>query len=401
MTETNRQNLMATAPPPKKPAMQAAFNRYDSPFLQLLAPMVATRYFWLAIRDLNPLNFLNLKDPSTEPGFVRRKDQYFSGNIAALGMGTTLFGIVGMYSLGTLKDIKSLYAEAVGYELGKKPEEVTTRDIFFGSKNKAIQTTCQAYRNRTAARLFTALTFFIPWHMMRGHPNSNPKYDVNINAGVGAVGIQLFWEGFFRRPSFFDAQQKLVSSRISNLNPLMHGVIEAGDIETLIWLQRKHLNKSYLWPDATSLDGQQDRQVSARIADLMNQTYHDVPMREPANLTLGKLNYLIGFGLLEKHPESLAFVELANRSADMSEVKQAMAAIQSGRNPQEVFGRFSIGEGLPSQASAQPAMPKESGVAPAEQTVKRFTDRTMPRGHQEFALNSSGSMREYDSHSIR
>lgn len=161
MAETNEQNP-TMLPSPPKPAMRAAFNRYDSPFMQLLAPVVATRYFWLALRDLNPRNFLNKKDPSQEHGFVRRKDHYFADNFAALGMGATLLGIVSMYSYGTLKDIKSIYAEAVGYELGKKPEEVTTRDIFFNSRNKAIQTTCKAYRNRTIARLVTALTFFIP-----------------------------------------------------------------------------------------------------------------------------------------------------------------------------------------------------------------------------------------------
>lgn len=205
---------------------------------------------------------------------------------------------------------------------------------------------------------------------------------MNINAGVGAVGLQLFWEGFSRKPSFFDAQQKLVTTRISNLSPLMHGVIDPGDIETLIWLQRKHLDKNYLWPDATSVEGQHDRQLAARIADLMNQTYHDTPNHENAKLTIGKFNFLAGFGLLDKHPESLAFVELANRSADMSEVKQAMAAIQSGRDPQEVFARFGIGE----RPEPKRAPQQESGVAPAEQTVKRFADGIAPRGHQDYAL---------------
>ncbi len=390
MTEQTEQEKKANTapPPPEKPGLRAAFNRYDSPFLQLVAPLVATRYFWLAVEEINPRNFLRKPNPAEKEGFTPWEKpsagRYLSYNFAAFGMGLTFLSIVGLYSRNTLHDIKSLYAEAVGYELGKKKEDVTLSDVFLKSKNAAVSVTCKAYLKRTLVRIATAATFFIPWHKLRDFKDAKPKYDANANVGVGAIGAYLYWEGFMRQPSFFDAEQKMVSNRISNNSPLAHGEIPATEIESLLWLQRKHLNKSYQWPDATSEEGRQDRLVARRIADLMNQTYHDKAKTEYADFTVGKLNYLIGFGLLDKHPESMAFVELANRSADMSEVKRAAAMIHAGQPSKEVFAQFGLEE------KPVPLQPVQSaGVDPPEKRPVKFTTQEQPRTYQDFAAQTS------------
>lgn len=330
----------------QKPPIKADFKRYDSSFMQLIAPLVATRYLWLAIEDINPLNFLKKPDPKTRPDFTAFKKPNFPGymsrNFAAFGMGATFLGIVGLYSKNTLHDIKSLYAEAVGYELGRKTEDVTLSDVFLKSHNAALEVTRGAYTRRTLARAATAATFFLPWQIFRDFKDVKPKYDANANAGVGAVGVYLCGEGFLRNPSFFDAEQNLVSSSINHTDANPNEIIQPRNIQALLLLQRKHLNKKYQWPEVTSKDGQNELVVSERIADLLNQTYNNTPRTEPANLTIGKFNYLVGFGLLDHFPESLAFVELANKSPDMVDVKKAAAAIQNGQNPQGVFQPFGI-----------------------------------------------------------
>ncbi|MBY0408330.1 MAG: hypothetical protein K2Q01_11625, partial [Rickettsiales bacterium] len=189
-------------------AVKGRFARYNSPFLQLMIPLLTTRYLWLAVEDINPLNFLSKPDPSKAPGFQPWERPttmgYIKRNFAALGMGATILGLVGFYSKRTGDDIKTLYSEAVGYELGKKTEDVTWQDVFVKSENAALQVTRDAFFKRTATRMLAGAAFLAPWHMLRDWKNHKPKYDANANAGVGAMGLYLsLFEGFMRKQSFF------------------------------------------------------------------------------------------------------------------------------------------------------------------------------------------------------
>lgn len=394
--------------PVKDVQVKTTFHRYDSLFTQLVAPLIATRYFWLALEDINPGNFLRKPKPELRPDFVPWQKVKFTEtlrrNFAALGMGLTFLTIIGTYSRNTLHDIKSLYAEAVGFELGKKKEDVTYGDVFFRSNNEAIKVTCKAYMKRTAARIATAATFFIPWHKFRDFKNDKPKYDANANAGVGAIGIYLFGEGFVREPSFFDAEQSLVINAVHHTNMRAYESIQPKNIQTLLMLQRKHMNKQYTWPDVGSEGGQRDLQLATRISELMNKTYLNTPNDESASFTLGKFNYLVGFGMLNRFPESLAFVELANKSSDMKDVNNAADALKKGQDAKTVFSQFGIdvdalsgqpkvvGNSLSSQSA--PAVSQEAALpsiaAPAAKSFantigKSDTKPAQARSHTEFA----------------
>lgn len=373
------------------PELRADRSWYDSFFTQLLAPLVATRYLWLALEDINPLNFRGKQKPATGEGQATWKKpgvgRYVFDNFAAHAMGATFLSIVGLYSKNTLHDIKSMYAEAVGYELGKKTEDVTFGDIFSKSKNQALEVTRSAYIKRTLARIATTATFFLPWHKLqpREFRQAEPKYSANTNVGVGALGTYLCAEGFLRDPSFFDLEQKMVSTKIrhhSAMNP--YASVHPQDVLTLLFLQRKHHDKDYQIAPAGSPQGQNDIKLATRIAELFNETYHNAPDKEQAHFTIGKFNYLIGFGLLDTLPQGLAFVELANRSKDMSEVKQAAAAIQSGRDPAAVFAKWGIDIN-------QIVLEKEPdcGCKDGPKSERRFTKTISPKTHQEFAAQTS------------
>lgn len=354
--------------------IKSAYNKYESPFMQLIAPLIATRYLWLAIEDINPKNFLKKPNPGgevwKEPGALR----YASRNFAAFGMGATFLSIMSLYSKNTLHDIRSLYAEAVGYELDKKPEDVTYKDIFKNSQNKAVEVTCKAYTHRTMIRLSTAATFFVPWHKFRDFPESKPKYDANANAGVGAVGVYLMGEGLMREPSFFDVEQGLVFKAINHTDKREIGSIKAENIQTLLMLQKKHENKGYQRPTPSSEEGQCLRQLSVRVADLMNQTYGNSTKHEQANFTLGKFNFLTGFGLLDNFPESMAYVELANRSSDMKEVKAVAAAIKGGQSADQAFKKYGI-----SVEEASCYKPAPEAAASQQKSFQDIVGRKEPR----------------------
>jgi len=378
---------------PEAPRLKADRTWYSSLFTQLLAPLVATRYIWLAIEDINPFDFLDKKKPEIkvgepaptpykEPSFGR----YASRNFAAFGMGATVLSIMGVYSKNTLHDIKSVYAEAVGYELDKKPQDVTYSDIFFKSQNEALQITRKTFIDRSIARAATAATFFVPWQKLRpkAYQSTKPNYEANANAGLGAVGIYLYGEGFMRKPSFFDIEQKVISSKINHNDINPYGIVIPQDVQSLLTLHRKHINKHYSPPLGSSPEGQNDFKMASRIADLINTTYDNIPPVDKKSFTIGKLNYLIGFGLLEKFPESMAFIELANKSADMKEVKQAAEAIRNRQDPQAVFQQYGIDM---NQLAANTAKPIEF----SENTQEKFTKNIQHKTLKDFAEKSPGA----------
>lgn len=366
--------------PVERPELKADRTWYSSLFTQLLAPLVATRYIWLALEDVNPLDILDKQKKRIKTDWGR----YASRNFAAFGMGATVLGIMGMYSKNTLHDIKSIYAEAVGYELDKKPKDVTLTDVFIKSQNEALKITRETYKERSLLRGLTAATFFVPWHKLKPKvfQSREPNYETNANAGLGAVGVYLYGEGFLRKPSFFDVEQKLVSSKINHNDVDPYAAIQTQDVQALINLQRKNIEKHYHAPLAESPEGQNDIKLATRIAKLLNDTYDNKPDIGTDRFTLGKFNYLIGFGLLDKFPESLAYVELANKSTDMKDVKQAAFAIKNGQDPQAIFAQFAIDI---QKLSAKP----EQQVANQVNETKKFTQDISPKTLMDFASKST------------
>lgn len=339
------------------PHMKTRLGKTPSAFASILSSAVALRYFFLAVSRINPFNVLGFFKEN-RPGWRESRENNWekienysdkpvaekaANNAASIGMGSLFTTIIGWYSLNTYKDIKSLYKEAVAYELGKKPEDVGFIDIFWRSKNDAIKTTCKAFLSRTAVRALVAATFFMPWHKLRGDQTEKPDFNANTDVGVGTIGFYMMWESMIRQGSFFDAQQKLAATAIDHASNSKYETISPSDVQTMLTLQRKHVDKKYQWPDGASPAGQNEMSLAYRISELLNLTYNNVPVGfERAHFTLGKFNYLIGFGLLDKFPASLAFVELAAKSPDMEAVKAAAAEIKSGKNPAEVFIKHGI-----------------------------------------------------------
>lgn len=406
MTENNNITQLQNITPAERPELKSDQSWYNSLFTQLLAPLVGTRYIWLTLEEINPLNFLG-KTPPTHthdkqeikyaadektilnkahitPYKEANIGRYGSRNFAALGMGSGVFILMGIYTKNTLSDIKAIYSEAVGYELGKKTKDVTLSDVFIKSQNEALKTTRSRYLKRTLVRAATAATFFVPWQKLRSEPFQyvSPKYGANANAGVGAIGALIYGEGFLRKPSFFDIEQRLVSTKINHNDIDPYTSFQPQDIQSLINLQRKNLNKDYKAPLGSSPEGQDDVALATRISELLNITYDNKPDVTTDKFTIGKLNYLIGFNMLDKFPESLAYVELANKSVDMKEVKQAASAIKAGENAEGVFSRFGI------DVQKLSAKVEQQTAAPAAES-KKFTQDIAPKTLIDFAAKST------------
>ncbi len=369
MTQIEANKKVETAPAPQTLPIEGKFARYNSPFLQLMIPMLTTRYMWQALEEINPFNVLQKPNPALKPEFKAWKEptfgRYVSRNIAALGMGSVVLGVISYYSKKTYSDIHTVYAEAVGYELNKKPEDVTTRDLM-KSDNAALAVTRDAFIKRTAIRMAAGASFFLPWHRLRAwaKAGSMPKFAANANAGVGMVGTYLSMDGFIRKQSFFEAEQSLVADALNHSDTNTSKVIATADIEALMLLQRHHLDNNYKWPLLNKPEADEQMKLASRIAELMNQTYHNTEKKEHADFTLGKFNFLIGFGLLDQYPEALELVEIANKSQDMSEIKTVIAGVKRGQTVRNAM------EGLP--------VPAVHEHAPAEDPQKSFAAKVRP-----------------------
>jgi hypothetical protein len=411
MVDNNNTTQMQNITPAERPELKSDQSWYSSAITQLLAPLVGTRYIWLTLEEINPFNFLGKTPPKlthdekvikygkdnktilNEKEITPYKEssfgRYASRNFAAYGMGAGLFLLMGIYSRNTLNDVKSLYAEAVGYELGKNSKDVTTADVFIKSQNEAVKVTCNAYLKRSLVRFGTAATFFVPWQKFRSKPFQyvQPKYDVNADAGVGAIGALIYGEGFLRKPSFFDIEQKLVSTKINHKDIDPYTAFQPQDIQALINLHRKHLDKHYKAPSVASKEGQHDVALANRIAELLNIAYDNKPEVTNDKLTIGKLNYLIGFNLLEKFPEALAFVELANKSQTMEEVKQAASAISNGEVSQSVFARFGVDM---QKLATQPEQQAVTAIVESKQFTKDIAPKELMEHAAKQAETSAG-----------
>ena len=344
-------------------AIKGRFARYLPPFLQLMLPVLSIRYLWVAFENINPRNILDKPLKKAAPVKVEKTAlgktfRYISRNLTALGMGATVLSILSFYSKRTYDDIRTVYAEAVGYELDKKPEEVGMRDIW-KSQNAEVMTTRGDFTSRSLKRLVPILAFFVPWQVFRGnkHLGAPVKYSANHDAGIGAVGTYLSMDGFVRKQTFFEAEQEIVDNAINHVDNNISANIRTGDIQTLLMLYRKRHDASYTWPPLDSKEAVNQSVLAGRIADLMNQTYNNTPNTDHAHFTLGKFNYLVGFNMLEKFPESLAFVELASHSSDMKDVKAAANAIKSGQDPRAVFQAFGIDLDRPIKRICYPMPP--------------------------------------------
>jgi hypothetical protein len=84
-----------------------------------------------------------------------------------------------------------------------------------------------------------------------------------------------------------------------------------------------------------------DQVLFSRMAQLMNETYHNTPTQEHADFTIPKLLYLLGHGVV-KAPnldENLAYIEIANKYG-IPAVKQVAGDIKNGKKLEEATRNF-------------------------------------------------------------
>jgi len=325
------------------------FGQYQSGFWQLALPALSARYIGRTISQ-----FFNWHD-SPNP-FLKR--------LYAIGTGLVMVGFTTFYAKRTLDDMKRIFSQAVGCELGKDPQEVGLRDLW-KSENVIVHRTMRNFFKYNARRYATNATFFNSLIPAVGRKiDEKGKFDIysSVDAGIGITGTYLISDVINRKETFFERLQNFIDIKINHAGRAGE-LITANDLIALYDMQAKENNPAHSISSLMATEQWSSVQAFfARMADLMNQTYHNTPAESQANFTIPTLIYLLGNGLLDpqKTEQSLALVEVANRYG-MDAVKQMAVALQSGAKLEDILPQ-SDAQGMQQPAGAN--LPEESVIKP-------------------------------------
>lgn len=280
---------------------------------------------------------------------------------SSFGLGS--LALTTSYSRLVYDDMLNLFSEAVAYEKGKAPQDVTFNDLR-KSDNKIVAKTVENFYWKTGSRLATDVLFF-------ARPLVNMvKWGELV---LGIKGAQVFLETWKREPTLFEHIATLVNNRINPRNGLGQA-ISVGDVFDLY--QHYHIQYRSGKAFANVIENEptesqiwsKGKVVFDRVTDLLNDTYAykhassidektGLPIRK-ADFALPKLIYLLGHNLIEpeKPEKTLFYIETANR--------YGMVAVR------DVKKRLDQGETLDSLAKSYPVVVRASETKISPQPVE-------------------------------
>ncbi len=266
----------------------------------------------------------------------------------ALGVGS--FWMAYTIRQRVLHDMKSIYSEAVAYELGKDPSQVTQQDIF-DSKNAIVQSTVENFNSKQNQRFGISLLPFL-----KNIPAIRASQFGDL--AIGAWGALWAYDVWGREPTMLEMLSDFVNDRL-NLKFGFGDKIKPTDI---INIYQQYALKFYPEKSFRSLTSRDpveqqlwaaNETVFARIAEFMNDSYNykHTAVLDPltgspiasADFTLPKFIYLLGHDLINtREPEwTKAYIEIANKFG-MEAVKETMKAQKAGKALGDVLAKYPV-----------------------------------------------------------
>jgi hypothetical protein len=292
---------------------------------------------WLAA----PGRFLQEKFPHTS---LKQKEAMAYS--AALGVG--FLGLTLTYSGMVYRDIKNLFRETVAEEMGKKPEEVTFRDIS-RSENKIVKQTINNFWSKLAQRAGLDLMFF-PAAVLR---DAGPGDFV-----LGAKAAQMLADTWKRKTTMFEDLVAFVNNKINPRNGLGQPITQ-GEVFDLYQHYNDKFHPDLMFSNVLEQSTGEGRRwaesqpIFQRLTELMNNTYaykHNTIIDpttghavQQANFTLPKFIFLLGNDLIDvTQPErTLTMIEVANKHG-LPAVKQVKEQLAQGADLKQLQAHYQI-----------------------------------------------------------
>lgn len=301
--------LPASPPEFRHTSINGRLNQYTSSYWALALPALSVRYAFEAASSI-----------ATKIMEKHKLPQHFSDKAErghAIGVGAFMLGVTGYYSHRTYQDMRNLFAQPLAWEFGKKEQDVGWDDIMH-SQNLLVQQARDNFMNYNTRRFGVNAVFLgglLPRHIL--------KPDNAVKLGIAANALYLMRDVLFRKETFFERLQSFIDDKINHADRV-GDLITAGDLMSLYYRHSKDKNENFVPPHMNTQAWKRDEALFARMADLMNQTYGNTPVKEHADFTITKFLYLVGMGLLSsENPEkNVTYVEMANNQG-IPAVKQA------------------------------------------------------------------------------
>lgn len=331
----------------------------------------------------------------------------FSGVIAgAISLYTTVTGF---------HDVKNIFSETVGLELGKDPQTVTWRDLK-RSDNALVKDAVKSTGWLGIMRLIGTSGFFlsalpIPIPGMRrayDETNVKGKHIEGVHAKEGdrlysndapAAEIGMFTfagialgHDVLRKVSVPEAfAEVLVKFSKSGVGQS----VTAGDLGQLYQIYAREHAPNRQFSDISDISRWNGAEILfQRMAELMEYSYRsradvatvargeatEIRVKPQQNFQMPTFQYLLGHGLINPDTvrESLIYVEVANRYG-IEAVKDIQIALSNGGDMERLMEKYPVvipGEGL--ELVVEGAEPNFAHPTKANEAT-RFTDRISPK----------------------
>lgn len=320
--------------PDKTIPISGRLAQYISGYWQLLMSAVGMRYIAEEISKVICKWQINRCEYGSDE-YKRKKDDYARKkpwqNLYAPMTGGVMMLVTGSYAWSTAKDLRTVFAGAVGWEMNKPADQVTFLDLF-RSKNELVVEARHNYVKFNLRRVGVNLPFFV--HLV---PFLR-KYDYvdgesSVGWGYGSNMFYLTMDVMSRKETFFERMQSFIDSKINHSNQVGERV-NADDLINLYLRHSRDRKNSFVMPQMSSPEWQNNQKLFGRMADLMNQTYKNAPATEHADFTIDKFLYLLGEGLIKSQAmeKNLAYVEVANSPGGIDGVKDVARQVGEGKD---------------------------------------------------------------------
>ena len=295
----------------------------------------------------------------------------------ALGLGS--LWLTHSYTSLVMKDIKTLFGETVGMELGKPAEEVTNSDIN-RSQNVIVKRTLDNYKRKCWERYGADALFFTrPLLYLMKAPMVPPVGDMMI----GVKAAQALSDTWKRKTTLFEDLVTFVNNKINPRNGLGQPIGQ-GEIFDLYqhyadtFYPDKMFQNVLTHDSADSERWNKSQPIFQRLTELINQTYaykHSAtsadaaPYAGGADFALPKLIHLLGNNYIDPdQPErTLTAIEIAN-TRGVSALKQMDALLAQGRTLAQVRTQFNVT--LPLKSAAKNDVAENNGVIAKGSTMQ-------------------------------
>ncbi|MDX2073488.1 MAG: hypothetical protein SFX19_03875 [Alphaproteobacteria bacterium] len=322
--------------------------------------------------------------------------------------GSILMGMTGFYANKTYSDIKAIFSEAVGWEMGKDPENIGFMDLW-NSKNSMVQQTMRNYVWFNLRRVGVNMAFFLPFMpgfkqgvegLEKGFSTKINDGELGVDLGVSANAAYLLSDVLNRKQTPFEALQSLINAKINHLEHFSDRFVGTD----LLNIYERHAvhdkNESFLslrgtekWDEAMELFD--------RMAELLNEKYRNEVPHEEARFGFSKFIHLLGTQKIDPDHIKLSriYVEIANQYG-VKEVDIAAEQIAQGKSLEKVMARYPLvaqaavtaAEIAEKENPAEARTPAHAKIIEKKQPVESHAERYAAQSQEAHAQPSTLSI---------